>query len=304
MTAFANAPRVGILAALVAAAAAGLALPAQAQAQRQFSLTLYDQPDYRGGSVTFYGDNANIGSTGFTARARSAQVRGEWRLCEGGGYRNRCEVLSANVRDLSAYGLAGRVGSAQLLSGSAAIDPPRSEPRYPGADRDTYGQAPSPYPAPAYPDQRYAPPAPYAGPYGPAPYPADRSERDASDYAPPAVDAPPRGGPDRFADRDAPYAGAQAPRGEGGYPPAPYASNDFGDDRAEGRTAVFFANPRLRGQEISAWSGRAADGFCRAQGLGTAIYFDQSQRARRAADLDGRPVGEGPVLRDVLCRRN
>jgi hypothetical protein len=256
------------LAGLFAVAGLALAGPACAQIQREFSLTLYDQPDYRGASVTFYADNPDIGSTGFAARARSAQVRGTWRVCDGGGYRNRCEVLSANVRDLADYGLAGRVGSTQLLSGQPAA---------------TYAPAPAPPvayappPVAAYPDRydqgrdRYPPPRSEPGPYS-------RPDVVAPDY-PPAVDAPPR-----------PY-GTSAP---------PYRPDDRG---IEGLTAVYFADPTLGGQDVSAWSPRAADGFCRVQGLGAAIYFDQSRRSPRAVDPDGRAVGEGPVLADVLCRK-
>jgi hypothetical protein len=321
MNALANGYRAAILATLALAAVAGPA--AGAQTQYPFSLTLYDQLDYRGGSVTFYGDNANIGSTGFASRARSAQVRGTWRLCEGGGFRNRCEVLSANVRDLDAYGLAGRVGSAQRLSGVAATPPtPQPQPRpiapYNPYAADPYAGAPAPRAAePAY----GAPPPPYAPrAYGP----------DA--YAPPAVDAPMPDAPGRLG-RDgypalpaaappapaprgaapaygAPYV-SPAPYGPGAYdpndyPPAPYpayAAAADPDGPALGDSAVFFPQPTLRGADVSAASNRAADGFCRAQGLGPAIYFDQTRRLPRAVDVEGRPVGEGPILRDVLCRR-
>jgi hypothetical protein len=262
---------IAFVAGLLGAATVVAAGPAAAQAQRQFSLTLYDQPDYRGASVTFFDDNANVGSTGFADRAQSAQVRGTWRVCDGGGYRNRCEVLSANVRDLAAFGFAGRVGSVQLL------DAPRGS---------TYADMPPVYTPPsAYPPPASAYPAPYPGgdergrdrdaypreDYGPGPY--DRDDRD---------------------DREAPYPpAANAPS-----PPSPAAGRGV-----EGWTAVFFAQPSLNGADVSARSPRAADAFCRAQRLGTAIYFDQSRRSARAVDPDGRSVGEGPVLSDVLCRK-
>jgi hypothetical protein len=265
------------LAALAVAAAGAAGAQPPAPGQREFSLTLYEQPDYRGASVTFYGDNANIGSTGFADRARSAQVRGTWRLCEGGGYRNRCEVLSANVRDLDAYGLSGRVGSAQLLG---AADRAYADDR-----RAPYGQ---PYPPAPYRDDDRGAARPPAGYYPDQPYPED--DRGAPAY-PPALDAP-RGS----------YGAPSSP-----LPPPP----DRGADRyraeepdgIEGATSVFFPRPTLRGWPVSAWRRGAADAFCRAQGLGPAIYFDQGGRAREALEPDGRRVGDGPVLRDVLCRR-
>lgn len=262
MTVFAVAARAGLLAASCASLMASA--PALAAVQPAFSLTLYDQPDYRGGSVTFYGDNANIGSTGFASRARSAQIRGTWRLCEGGGYRNRCEVLSSNIRDLDALGFGGRVGSAQRLSGAAA-------------------------PAPL----------PYAQPSAPAPYASRPYEAYPADL-PPAVDAP-LAAPGLFGRAYGPPAAAAPPAP---YAQAPFVSNAYGSDPAPGSTSVFFPAPTLRGADISAWTPRgAADGFCRTQGLGAAIYFDRSQTLPRAVDIEGRPVGQGPVLRDVLCRR-
>lgn len=318
----------------------GLVLPAAAQTRYPYSLTLYDQPDYRGGSVTFYGDNANIGSTGFANRARSAQIRGTWRLCEGGGYRNRCEVLNFNIRDLDAYGFSGRVGSAQLLGAGAAPvvvqAPPQPAPQAaPPVRPAPRGPAPIPRP-PAYAPQPYVPPAPPAAPYQPAPYsapvqpPAPEPAPPARFYSeappapvaptyvapysagvyepipealPPAVDAP-LAGPGRFA-RSYPQPDAQArplPTQPAPYVRAP-AAQAYGSDPAQGQTTVFFPFPAIRGADVSAAGPRAADGFCRLQGLGPAVHFDQSQRFPRAVDLDGRAVGEGPVLRDVLCRR-
>ncbi len=303
---------------VLAAVLASLAAPAVAQTRYPYSLTLYDQPDYRGGSVTFYGDNANIGSTGFSTRARSAQIRGTWRLCEGGGYRNRCEVLNLNIRDLEAYGFSGRVGSAQLLgAGAQAIAPPPAAPpaRY---DPPAYAAAPyapppaAPYrPAPHSAAPAATPPSylapPYLAPYASGPYEAP------PETLPPAVDAP-LSAPSRFGRAyDAPAAASAPPvYSQPAYPPSPYppasrqpvpAAAPYGDGSAQGPTTVFFPSPTIRGADVAAWTPRAADGFCRAQGLGAAVYFDQSQRLPRAVDIEGRPVGEGPVLRDLLCRR-
>jgi hypothetical protein len=326
---------------ILAAALGGLALPVAAQTRYPYSLTLYDQPDYRGGSVTFYGDNANIGSTGFASRARSAQIRGAWRLCEGGGYRNRCEVLNLNIRDLDAYGFSGRVGSAQLLGPAAPQPAPQAGPAPPAYVPAPYlppappaapyrpapYAVPAPYtapaPVPSAPPSRFAPyntPAPAAiAPTYVAPYAAGSYEP-IPDTLPPAVDAP-LTAPSRFGRSYDPPPIAATPRGYGppAYPapdaqaapmppqPAPYqpgpVAQSYASDPAQGATTVFFPFPTVRGADVSAASPRAADSFCRVQGLGPAIHFDQSQRFPRAVDIDGRAVGEGPVLRDVLCRR-
>ncbi len=71
----------------------------------------------------------------------------------------------------------------------------------------------------------------------------------------------------------------------------------------QGRSTVFFARPSMRGSDVAATRTRAADEFCRRVGLGGAVFFDQSEQSSRAVDLDGRYVGNAPVLRDVLCRR-
>ena len=61
----------------------------------------------------------------------------------------------------------------------------------------------------------------------------------------------------------------------------------------EGRGAVFFSHPTVRGREVPYWGQGAADRFCREQGLGPAVYSDQEP---------GSTIS-GPALRDVLCRR-
>lgn len=264
------------------------AAPSQAGAQaRRDSLTLYELPDYRGASVTFYGDNANIGSTGFTDRAQSAQVIGVWRLCTGGGYRNRCETVSGNIRDLGQYGLSRQVGSAQRLSPDPYAAP---APRYEEAPPPARYEPPTAYPLP--PAQPYTPPAaaPYGGPYLDSPYP--RTE--PPPYQPGYSDARPGYGPSD------PYYDYQPPAAEPPYA-QPYESAEVGP--VSGQTAVFFPRPTLNGMDVSALRPGAADGFCRSQGLGPAVYFDRTQRTGRSVGVDLRSVGPGPVLRDVLCRR-
>ena len=215
-----------------------------AAAQSEPSITFYDQPGYRGGSVTFYRSTDNLQNTGFNDRAMSAQVRGSWRVCEQADLKGRCAVVSGNVPDLNAYGVAGMISSLQLV-GDAFGRP---------------GQGGTILPAPPYNDRDR--------------YPDDRY------------------GDNRFPDNRP--GGPIGPGGPGG---------GFDDDGVEGRTAVFFARPSFRGQDIAANRPQAANDFCRRQGLGGAIYADQNERSRRAVDIDGRPVGASAVLRDVLCRK-
>ncbi|WP_293353721.1 beta/gamma crystallin-related protein [Phenylobacterium sp.] len=70
----------------------------------------------------------------------------------------------------------------------------------------------------------------------------------------------------------------------------------------DGATTVFFPRPTLGGVDIAA-SGRAADMYCRRQNLGSAVWFDSSQRASRAVGPEGQMIGRTTVLRDLLCRK-
>lgn len=77
----------------------------------------------------------------------------------------------------------------------------------------------------------------------------------------------------------------------------------LGRDGVEGRSVVFFRRPSLNGTDVAANGQASADAYCRQVGLGAAVYFDASDRAREALGGDGRVYPNAPVLRDVLCRR-
>ncbi len=89
--------------------------------------------------------------------------------------------------------------------------------------------------------------------------------------------------------------------GPGPVPPRP-GGGGAGSRGVEGTRTVFFAQPRIDGYDVAAGD-RGADTFCRRQGLGSAVWFDSSERAREAIGPDGQIVGRSSVLRDLLCRR-
>jgi hypothetical protein len=140
-----------LLAAVLAALAAAAPAP---------SLTLYDQPGFKGRSVTLSADSPDLGAL---AAAGSAQVRGRWRVCAAPGPSARCRLVSRDIADLTALGLASRVVS-------AALDMGYSQDRYapdPFAyDVEDYSAPPRAYPGPAYPVLPYPYPDPGAGPSG------------------------------------------------------------------------------------------------------------------------------------------
>ena len=242
---------------LAVALVAGASLMAahQAAAQSEPSITLYDQPNYRGGSVTFYRSAGNLDDTHFNDRAMSAQVRGAWRVCENASLKGRCDVLTGNVPDLNARGLGGLISSLEPVAApSYGRGGPAPPPPYADNGR--------------YPDNRYQDNRGQDGRY-----PDDRYDN-------------------RYPDNR--YSNA---------PPPPPPPANFDNNGVEGRSTVFFVRPSLGGADVAATRPRAADEFCRRVGLGGAVFFDQSEQSRRAVDLDGRYVGNAPVLRDVLCRR-
>lgn len=73
-------------------------------------------------------------------------------------------------------------------------------------------------------------------------------------------------------------------------------------DGYEGHRTVFFKRPVINGHDVAAARG-GAEFFCRRMGLGAPVWFDETERARRAVDRTGRFVGDQPVLRDLLCRK-
>ena len=76
-----------------------------------------------------------------------------------------------------------------------------------------------------------------------------------------------------------------------------------GDARGhEGARTVFFPRPSVGGLDVAAGD-RGADSYCRRQGLGSAVWFDSSERAGQAVGPDGEVIGRSTVLRDLLCRK-
>lgn len=70
----------------------------------------------------------------------------------------------------------------------------------------------------------------------------------------------------------------------------------------DGTRTVFFARPSVRGVDVAAGE-RGANAFCRSHGLGPAVWYDSSERAREAVGPDGEFVGRASVIRDLLCRK-
>ncbi|MFZ5720668.1 MAG: beta/gamma crystallin-related protein [Pseudomonadota bacterium] len=92
--------------------------------------------------------------------------------------------------------------------------------------------------------------------------------------------------------------GGGRPGGPGGFP-----GGGRPDARGvEGTRTVFFPRPTYGGLDVAAGD-RGANVYCRRQGLGQALWYDSSERARQAVGPDGELVGRSSVLRDLLCRK-
>ena len=92
--------------------------------------------------------------------------------------------------------------------------------------------------------------------------------------------------------------------GGGGYPgPGPGYPPPGRDPRGiEGTRTVYFPRPTIGGVDVAAGD-RAAEIYCRRQGLGPAAWYDSSERAGQAVGPEGQFIGRSPVLRDLLCRK-
>jgi hypothetical protein len=84
----------------------------------------------------------------------------------------------------------------------------------------------------------------------------------------------------------------------GGWGPAGPGGRD--GRGVDGSRTVFFPRPTVRGLDLAAGK-NGADTFCRRQGLGPAVWFDSSERAREALGPEGQITGRSSVIRDLLC---
>jgi Beta/Gamma crystallin len=99
----------------------------------KFGIVLYEDPFFRGGSITLSEATENLRFQGFHDRAESVRVlSGRWELCAEPRYQ-RCRIVDRDVSSLSVLGLNKKLSSARPLgfgSGEGNYPPP-----YPGGAR-------------------------------------------------------------------------------------------------------------------------------------------------------------------------
>jgi len=79
-------------------------------------LVLFEEAGFHGDRERIRDDEPDFNEIGFNDVASSLRVReGVWEICEDTGFRGRCRIVEANVRDLSDVGLNNRISSARRL---------------------------------------------------------------------------------------------------------------------------------------------------------------------------------------------
>lgn len=96
----------------------------------KFGIMLYDEPLFRGRSLSVKDSVENLRSRNFHDRAESVQiVSGTWELCSEPGFR-RCQTVSSDVAHLSTLGLNKKLSSVRPVGweGGGAGSYPQSYP--------------------------------------------------------------------------------------------------------------------------------------------------------------------------------
>jgi hypothetical protein len=75
------------------------------------SITVYEDSNYRGRSMTFNGEVSNLDRTGMNDRISSMRLRGRWEVCTDAYFRGSCRVIDGDERNLGSSGFNDRISS-------------------------------------------------------------------------------------------------------------------------------------------------------------------------------------------------
>lgn len=117
---------------MTALAALSLVGAAEAQPFRGGSVTLYDQPNFQGQSVTITQAAPDLGKWRFNDRAQSARFEGRWRICEHDDFKGRCQEVRGEVANLHTLGLMAQVSSLEPAGFGGGGGGPGPGPGFPG----------------------------------------------------------------------------------------------------------------------------------------------------------------------------
>lgn len=76
------------------------------------TITVYQDANYRGRSMTFREEVPNLRNSGLNDAISSIRLsRGSWEVCEDANYRGRCQIINGDMRDLGRTGMNDRISS-------------------------------------------------------------------------------------------------------------------------------------------------------------------------------------------------
>ncbi len=99
-------------------------------------ITVYDEKNFRGNSVTFTHDMPDLRQIGWNERIRSFRVEsGNWEVCDKRGYRN-CQTFKSGdrVRDVRSIGLYEDISAINRLKKGEMVMKDIFEPQHQGYD--------------------------------------------------------------------------------------------------------------------------------------------------------------------------
>ncbi len=103
-------------------------------------ITFFEGPGFTGRSVSFSGDVSNMPRQ-YNDWARSARLRGSWRLCGDRDYRGRCIEVDRDIRDLRSIGLDRSISSARVEMDGGTDYPPSGGGYYPPSGGGGWGRS-------------------------------------------------------------------------------------------------------------------------------------------------------------------
>ena len=93
----------------------------RAGAPADTEITVFDQPNFKGATLTFARSVPSLAALNFNDRIASLVIKGkrDWVLCENRNFMGRCVRVRAKANDLKVLQIAGRVSSLYPVPASA-----------------------------------------------------------------------------------------------------------------------------------------------------------------------------------------
>lgn len=104
---------VGLVASAMAAPNFSTTGDVRTAAAAETQITVFDQPNFKGTTLTFQHSVPSLAALNFNDRVASLVIKGkrDWVLCENRNFMGRCVRVRAKANDLKVLQIAGRVSS-------------------------------------------------------------------------------------------------------------------------------------------------------------------------------------------------